>query len=94
MDTDVIVVGAGPTGLMRSDLLEATRGWEGRADIRTARSDDRPAEALLIRPDAYTAWAATAGEPADAAGPTLREALFHWFGAPLDTAVPVAGRLS
>jgi hypothetical protein len=26
--------------------------------------------------------------------PALREALFRWFGAPLDTTVSVAGRLS
>jgi 2-polyprenyl-6-methoxyphenol hydroxylase-like FAD-dependent oxidoreductase len=78
----------------RTGLLEAARTWEGRVDIRTARTDDRPADALLIRPDAYIAWAATAGEPADAAVPALREALLCWFGAPLDTTVPVAGRLS
>jgi 2-polyprenyl-6-methoxyphenol hydroxylase-like FAD-dependent oxidoreductase len=68
----------------RSDLLEAARDWAGRVDLHTARTDDRPADALLIRPDAYIAWAATAGEPADADGPALREALFRWFGAPLD----------
>jgi 2-polyprenyl-6-methoxyphenol hydroxylase-like FAD-dependent oxidoreductase len=78
----------------RTGLLEAARTWEGRVDIHTARTDDRPADALLIRPDAYIAWAATAGEPADAAVPALREALLCWFGAPLDTTVPVAGRLS
>jgi 2-polyprenyl-6-methoxyphenol hydroxylase-like FAD-dependent oxidoreductase len=78
----------------RTDLLEAARTWKGRVDIRTARTDDRPADALLIRPDAYIAWAATAGEPADSGVPALREALSRWFGAPLDTATPVAGPLS
>jgi hypothetical protein len=78
----------------RGDLLEAARTWENRVDIHTARTDDRPADALLIRPDAYIAWAATAGEPADTGVPALREALFRWFGAPLDTTVPVTGRLS
>jgi hypothetical protein len=78
----------------RTDLLEAARTWKGRVDIRTARTDDRPADALLIRPDAYIAWAATAGEPADSGVSALREALSRWFGAPLDTAAPVAGRLS
>ena len=75
----------------RTDLLEAARTWEGRVDIRTAMTVDRPADALLIRPDAYIAWAATAGEPADSGVPALREALSRWFGAPPDTAVPVAG---
>ena len=51
-------------GRSRTDLLEAARTWEGRVDIRTAMTVDRPADALLIRPDAYIAWAATAGEPA------------------------------
>ena len=77
----------------RADLLEAARPWEGRADIYTARTDDRPADALLIRPDAYIAWAATADEPADSVVPALREALSRWFGAPLDTRVPATGRL-
>jgi hypothetical protein len=68
----------------RTDLLEAARAWEGRVDIHTARTDDRPADALLIRPDACIAWAAAAGEPAGTVVLTLREALFRWFGAPLD----------
>jgi len=75
----------------RTDLLEAARTWEGRVDIHTARTDDRPADALLIRPDAYIAWVATAGEPAGTVVPTLREALFRWFGAPLDATVQVTG---
>ena len=78
----------------RTDLREAARDWEGRVDLHTARTDDRPADALLIRPDAYIAWAATAGEPADADVPALQEALSRWFGEPLDTAVPSAVRLS
>ena len=75
----------------RSELLEAARAWEGRVDIHTARTDDRPADALLIRPDAYIAWVATAGEPAGTVVLTLREALFRWFGAPLDATVQVTG---
>ena len=78
----------------RTDLLQAARTWEDRVDIHTARTEDRPADALLIRPDAYIAWAATAGEPADTVVPALGEALFRWFGAPLDTAVPATGRHS
>jgi hypothetical protein len=70
------------------DLREIARDWRDRVDIRTAETDDRPADALLIRPDAYIAWAATTGEPAitgepaGAAARGLREALTRWFGAP------------
>jgi hypothetical protein len=67
----------------RPEILEAARGWQHRVDIRTAKTDDRPADALLIRPDAHIAWAATLDEPA---GPSLREALSRWFGAPEETA--------
>jgi hypothetical protein len=69
----------------RSDLLEAARAWEGRVDVHTARTDDRRAGALLIRPDACIAWATTADGPAGTAGPTLREALSRWFGPPQRT---------
>jgi 2-polyprenyl-6-methoxyphenol hydroxylase-like FAD-dependent oxidoreductase len=78
----------------RPGLREAARAWEHRVDIHTARIDDRPADALLIRPDGYIAWAATAGESADTAVPPLREALFRWFGAPLNTTAPITGRPS
>ncbi|HEY3709446.1 MAG TPA: FAD-dependent monooxygenase [Amycolatopsis sp.] len=67
----------------RPEILEAARGWQHRVDVRTAKADDRPADALLIRPDAHIAWAATLDEPA---GPSLREALSRWFGAPEETA--------
>ena len=66
----------------RRMLLEAARSWEGRLDIHTARTDERPADALLIRPDAYIAWAAATGEPGDTAAPALTEALSGWFGPP------------
>ena len=52
-------------------------------DIHTAKADDRPADALLIRPDAHIAWAVPIDEPADSATPALREALAGWFGTPL-----------
>ncbi|GGQ45637.1 2-polyprenyl-6-methoxyphenol hydroxylase-like FAD-dependent oxidoreductase [Actinomadura coerulea] len=64
----------------RPDLREAARGH--RVDVRTAKIDEPPADALLIRPDAHIAWAATVGEPADTAVPALRRALSDWFGAP------------
>ncbi|HEX6450552.1 MAG TPA: FAD-dependent monooxygenase [Trebonia sp.] len=70
----------------RPDLREIARDWRDRVDIHTAETEDRPADALLIRPDACIAWAAatepaTAGEPAGAAAHGLREALTRWFGA-------------
>jgi hypothetical protein len=95
---DVIVVGAGPTGLMldlmrtarpilldladRPDLREAAQKWRDRVDIVTAETDHRPADALLIRPDGYIAWAAASDEHVAAA---LREALSHWFGSAVAT---------
>src|SRR5207302_9368924 len=66
----------------RSDLRETAREWQERIEIHSAGTDDRPADALLIRPDAYIAWAATADEPTDTAALTLREALSYWFGEP------------
>jgi hypothetical protein len=50
---------------------------------RTQRRDSRAsADALLIRPDAYVAWAAEAGQAEDTAVAGLREALVTWFGKP------------
>ena len=70
----------------RPGLREAARDWQGRVDVITAKADDRPADALLIRPDAYIAWAAAPAGPGPTAGaaslPGLREALRRWFGAP------------
>ena len=74
----------------RPELRESARDWQRRVDIRTAQTDHRPADALLIRPDAYIAWAAAAGEPAATASLTLREALRGWFGTP--PAAPRAAR--
>ncbi|MDT5327003.1 MAG: hypothetical protein QOF25_4155 [Mycobacterium sp.] len=68
----------------RSDLRETARGWQHRIDIHTAETDHRPADAILIRPDAHIAWAATVDEPADTAAPGLREALSCWFGTPIN----------
>ena len=66
----------------RSDLREIARDWGHRVDIHKAETDHRPADALLIRPDAHIAWAATVDEPADTAALALRRALSGWFGAP------------
>ena len=76
----------------RPDLREIARGWRDRVEIHTAETDHRPADAVLIRPDAYVAWAASIDEPADTAGPALREALSHWFGAPSAVSAPSASR--
>jgi 2-polyprenyl-6-methoxyphenol hydroxylase-like FAD-dependent oxidoreductase len=64
----------------RTDLRDAAEGWRDRVDVVTATTDGRPADALLIRPDAHVAWAATVDEPTDTATPTLHEGLTAWFG--------------
>ncbi len=64
----------------RSDLREAAREWQPRIDVLAAETEDRPADALLIRPDAHIAWAASAGQPTETATRTLQEALFTWCG--------------
>jgi 2-polyprenyl-6-methoxyphenol hydroxylase-like FAD-dependent oxidoreductase len=66
----------------RSDLVETARDWQHRIDIHTASTDDRPADAILIRPDAHIVWATAVDEPADTAALTLRQALLQWFGEP------------
>jgi hypothetical protein len=66
----------------RHDLTRAAHDWRHRVDIRTARTDQRPADALLIRPDAYIAWAADADEPAGTGAPGLRESLITWCATP------------
>lgn len=78
-----IMLGARPVLLDladRPDLREAAGDWRQRVDLHTATTDDRPGDALLIRPDGHIAWAAALGEPADTAAPALREALSIWFG--------------
>ncbi|MEV5750998.1 hypothetical protein AB0L00_24510 [Actinoallomurus sp. NPDC052308] len=59
----------------RPGVRDAVRPWAGRVEAVTARTDDAPAAAVLVRPDGYVAWA---GE--DVGG--LREACTRWFGAP------------
>jgi 2-polyprenyl-6-methoxyphenol hydroxylase-like FAD-dependent oxidoreductase len=56
----------------------AARGWVDRVDVVSSTIADRPAVALLIRPDGYVAWAADTFEAAEEAG--LRAALQRWFG--------------
>jgi 2-polyprenyl-6-methoxyphenol hydroxylase-like FAD-dependent oxidoreductase len=64
----------------RADLREAALAWRHRVDGHTAETDHRPADALLIRPDAHIVWTAILDEPAGAAVPALRAALTNWFG--------------
>ncbi|WP_440089556.1 FAD-dependent monooxygenase [Streptosporangium sp. LJ11] len=66
----------------RPELRQTARDWRHLIDVHTAKTDDRPADALLIRPDGHVAWAATLDEPADSASPLLSEALSAWFGTP------------
>jgi FAD binding domain len=68
----------------RPDPCASASDWQDRIDIRTARTADRPADALLIRPGAYIAWAAATDEPSDTAVPALREPLSRWLGPPRD----------
>ncbi len=78
----------------RPELREAARDWEPRVDLHTGGTDRRPADALLIRPDAHVAWAAAVDEPTDTAVIALRAALSGWFGTPLATTVPITDRPS
>ena len=73
----------------RPDLRAIARDWQHRVDVHTADTDHRPADALLIRPDARIAWAATIDEPTDTAALALREAFSGWFGTPLKSTMPI-----
>jgi hypothetical protein len=64
----------------RQDVRDAAEGWLDRVDVHVAEMNDRPADALLIRPDGHIAWAAAIGEPVEDAVPALRDALATWFG--------------
>lgn len=67
-----------------TDLREVADPWTDRVDVVQASSDAAPADAILIRPDGYVAWAGAAGAAgattAADAGPALRQALADWFG--------------
>jgi len=66
----------------RDDVRAAARDWADRVEIHPAKTGDRPADALLIRPDAHVAWAAAIDESSDTAVSSLRTALADWFGPP------------
>lgn len=62
------------------NFADLAPGWADRVDTVSASITDRPAAAMLIRPDGYVAWAADTFDEAAEAG--LRAALQRWFGAP------------
>lgn len=65
-----------------ANLRELAGQWVDRVDVVSATIDDRPADALLVLPDARIVWAATADEPGGTALPALGQAMSTWFGAP------------
>ena len=66
----------------RPDLRALVSQWGGRLDLLGVAIDQRPADALLIRPDGLVAWAATVAAPGETALPALGEALNTWCGVP------------
>jgi hypothetical protein len=66
----------------RADLREVAGQRGDRIGIASVAIANRPADAMLIRPDALIAWAATIKEPSHTAAPALRNALSTWFGDP------------
>jgi hypothetical protein len=65
--------------LRSAALAETAKGWTDRVKVITATTADRPADAALIRPDGYVAWAAGADTLRAADG--LQHTLQTWFGA-------------
>ena len=66
----------------RPELRQVASDWGDRVAVEHVTSEEPPADALLVRPDAYVAWAAGPGESAGTAVAALREALTTWFGVP------------
>jgi hypothetical protein len=64
----------------RAELRTALGQWSRRVDVVSTTVDDRPADVLLIRPDARIVWATSTDEPDETAVPALRDALTRWFG--------------
>lgn len=64
----------------RRDLSVLAGAWADRVDIVRGSAPDQRADAVLIRPDGYVAWAADADT--DGAAEGLRGALLTWFGQP------------
>jgi hypothetical protein len=66
----------------RTTLRTAAAGWNDRVDVVVARSEDQrvPADAILIRPDGYVAWAASPQDTDDESEKGPRCAPATWFG--------------
>ena len=64
----------------RADLVKPAADWADRVDVITTSCLDRPADAVLIRPDGYVAWATGPDTPDPV--PSLQQALRTWFGTP------------
>ncbi|WP_328406311.1 FAD-dependent monooxygenase (plasmid) [Streptomyces sp. NBC_00390] len=63
----------------RADLVRAAAPWAGRIDTVTGRALGEPAaDALVVRPDGYIAWAAMPETTPD----EMHAALARWFGPP------------
>jgi hypothetical protein len=65
-----------------ADLRTVAGRWDGRVDVVSALTDERPADALLVLPDARVAWAAPVDVRSETASRGLREALTTWLGDP------------
>ncbi|MGN6132771.1 MAG: FAD-dependent monooxygenase [Nocardioidaceae bacterium] len=65
----------------RADLREVAGRWGGRVDAFRATVEDRPADALVVLPDARIAGVVAVDEPRETAWPGLSEALTTWCGA-------------
>lgn len=59
-------------------VAPVVRGWADRVDTASVSMAERPAAAMLIRPDGYVAWATDRFGPAAETG--LQAALQRWFG--------------
>ncbi|MEU5839543.1 FAD-dependent oxidoreductase [Streptomyces diacarni] len=67
----------------RTAVAEAGSRWAKRVEPVAARcAGAAPADALLIRPDGWVAWAAGSGETDAAVHAGLTRALRFWFGSP------------
>jgi hypothetical protein len=62
------------------NVAAALGDWADRVDTVSASIADRPAAAILIRPDGYVAWATDTFDAEAGAG--LQAALQRWFGEP------------
>ncbi|MFF5187966.1 FAD-dependent monooxygenase [Streptomyces sp. NPDC000345] len=64
----------------RADLAAAALGWAARVRTVTAAAGDRPAAAMLVRPDGYCAWATDTEDASPEDRASLISSLTHWFG--------------